>query len=167
MASLSADERKKRKLDKPIVTMKFMLKASKETMTKYADTIEGLPNLAKIILCVAVSLNQVEQVSSDMTMGMLKNYVFESLSGDNMFDDDMDIDTFNGLVQQLFDAGLLLSGTAEPFDISSQYNFTNLYSMPIRLGVHLHDVESALEETLGEQERYRRIMDRAKRTKRG
>ena len=102
-----------------------------------------------------------------MSVGMLRHYVFEALDNDPIYGDDLSIDVFFNLVQQLFDAGLMLTGTAEPFDVSSAHNFANLYSKPIRLGVHLHDVESAVEETLGEQDMYRRIMDRAKKAKRG
>jgi len=164
MASLSPAELKETSVDKPIVSLKFMLKAVKDTIQKHADTIEGLPQMAKVTLCVAVTLNQVGKVSDGLTLGMLKNYVFESLK-DDVYDEDMlSIDVFGGVVQQLFDAGLLLSGTAEPLDVAA-HNFSSLYSMPIRLGVQLHDVESALEETLGDQDMYRGVMQRAKSAK--
>ncbi len=151
-------------MDKPIVALKFMLKAVKETIQKHADIIEGLPQVAKIILCVAVSLNQVGRAAENMTLGMLKKYVFQSLDKDLYDEDELSIDNFSSLVQQLFDAGLLLSGTAEPFDVSA-HGFASLYAMPIRVGVQLHDVESALEETLGDQELYRGVMERARRAK--
>lgn len=167
LESLSSEQRKDTTLEKPLVSLKFMLKASKDTIQKVADLIEELPSLGKVILCVAVSLNSVEQVSDEMSVGMLRHYVFEALDNHPIYGDDLSIDVFFNLVQQLFDAGLMLTGTAEPFDVSSAHNFANLYSKPIRLGVHLHDVESAVEETLGEQDMYRRIMDRAKKAKRG
>ena len=164
MASLSPEQLKETKMEKPVVSLKFMLKAVKDTIQKHADTIQGLPQMAKIILCVAVTLNQVGQTSDRMTLGMLKKYVFESLDSD-MYDEDlMSIDTFSNLVQQLFDAGLLLAGTAEPFDVSA-HSFSNLYSMPIRVGVQLYDVESALEETLGDNDLYRGVMQRARSAK--
>ena len=98
---------------------------------------------------------------------MLKHCVFEALDNDPIYGDDLSIVTFINLVQQLFDAGLMLTGMAEPFDVSFAHDFANLYSKPIRLGVQLHDVESAVEETLGERDMYCRIMERAKNSKHG
>ena len=163
MEALSSKERKETKMDGPIVSLKFMLKAVKETIPKYAQTIEGLPYVGKVILCVAVTLKQVGEVADVLTLGTLKRYVQDAMADDMMFDD-VSIDDFSMLVQQLFDAGLLLSGTAEPFDVSA-LNFDSLHHMPIRVGVQLYDVESALEETLADQDRYRRIMERARSSK--
>jgi hypothetical protein len=97
---------------------------------------------------------------------MLKHYVFEALESDPIYGDDLSIITFINLVQQLFDAGLMLTRMAEPFDVSFAHDFANLYSKPIRLGVQLHDVDSAAEET-GRTGLYCRIMERAKNSKRG
>jgi hypothetical protein len=112
-------------------------------------------------------LNAVEQASDKMSLGMLKHCVFEALDNDPIYGDDLSIVTFINLVQQLFDAGLMLTGMAEPFDVSFAHDCANLYSKPIRLGVQLHDVESAVEETLGERNMYCRIMERAKNSKHG
>jgi hypothetical protein len=164
---LSPVQQKNTQMDKPIVSLKFMLKAVRDTVSKHADLIEGLPQMAKIILCVAVTLNQVGKVSDTLTLGMLKGYVFAAMENE-MYDDDMlSIETFGSMIQQLFDAGLLLAGTSEPFDASSQNSFASLFSTPIRVGVQLEDVESALEQTLGDQDIYRGIMERAKRAKVG
>jgi hypothetical protein len=75
-----------------------------------------------------------------MSLGMLKHCVFEALDNDPIYGDDLSIVTFINLVQQLFDAGLMLTAMAEPFDVSFAHDFANLYSKPIRLGVQLHDV---------------------------
>lgn len=149
-------------MDKPIVSLGFMLKAARETVADYVDKIESVPPLARTILCVAVTLNQVGTVSDGMTIGKLKKYVYQS-QDNGLFDDDMSLDEFNSLVQNLIDAGLLHAGTENSFDVSSQQNFQSLYETPIRLGIQLHDLESVLEKTLGDQPLYRGIMERAKR----
>jgi cell division control protein 6 len=148
--------------DKPIVTLKHMMLAVKDTIQKWADIIDGLPQMAKIILCVAVTLTQAGPDWNVIRLGKLKNFCSAALRED-LYDEDLSVDTFAGLVQQLFDAGLLLSGQVEPMDVS-MHDYSSLYSMPIRLGVQLYDVESALEQTLGEQDFYRGLLQKIRST---
>jgi cell division control protein 6 len=154
--------RAKTTCDKPIVTMRHMMQAIKETIQKHADIIDGLPQMAKIILCVAVTLTQAGPDWNVIRLGKLKNLCSAALR-EEMYDEDLAIDTFFGLVQQLFDAGLLLSGHVDPMDVS-MHDYSSLHSMPIRLGVQLYDVECALEQTLGEQAFYRGLLEKIRST---
>ena len=150
--------------DKPVVTLKNMFQANK-VRTPIADTIEALPEAAKVILCVAVTLNQVENMPRQMTVGLLRDFSMKALSEDELRGDELDLSVFIDLLQQLFDAGLMLHPNhhtdAYPFNVAAPPNH-NLFSTPISLGVHLCDVESALEETLGNQPHYRDVLDRAR-----
>lgn len=160
--SLSKEQGQDTTLDKPIVTLPFILKACKDT--SLSDKIDGLPQMALNILCVAVTLNQVRNISDNMTIGTLKHYVFRSMGSGCPYDeDDVTDDTFLTLIHYLFDAGLLNGGTGEPFDVSSQQNLHAAHLTPIRLGVQLYDVEAALEKTIGDQPFYRRIMENARK----
>lgn len=161
-ASLTPTKRKETTLDEPIVTVKHVMQAIKDTIQKHADIIDGLPQMAKIILCVAVTLNQAGPEWNVIRLGKLKTFCYAALR-EEIFDDNLTDETFRDLVQMLFDAGLLLSGTAQQMGVSS-YDYQSLYAMPIRLGVQLYDVESALEETLGEQEFYRGLLENIRRS---
>lgn len=101
-----------------------------------------------------------------MTVGLLKEFSMKALSEDELYGNDFSLSVFSDLLQQLFDAGLLLhpnhNTDANPFDVAASFANHNLFSTPISLGVHLYDVESALEETLGNQPHYQDVMDRAR-----
>lgn len=160
--TLAPTTREETTLDKPIVTLRHMMLAVKDMIQKHADIIDSLPQMAKIILCVAVTLNQAGPEWNVIRLGKLKNFCYAA-AREEIFDDNLSDETFFDLVQMLFDAGLLLSGTAERMDVST-YDYDSLHTMPIRLGVQLHDVESALEKTLGEQEFYRGLLENIRST---
>ena len=161
LSSLSSNELEETTRDKPVVSIRHMMQAVKETIQKHADIIDGLPQMAKVILCVAVTLAEAGPAWHVIRLGTLQKYCYRAMETE--LEMDVSLEDFSGLVQQLFDAGLLLSGTPEPLDVST-LSFSSLYDQPVRLGVQLHDVESALEQTLGEQVYYRNLLNHVRST---
>lgn len=149
--------------DGPIVKMLHMMQANRATMPKHAATIAGLPQMAKIILCVALSLSQAGPAWKMISLGRLKTFCTEA-SSHNLFDDELNIETFLTIVEQLVDAGLLLTGTRGPIEGFNGHSMAEIQSLPVRLGMQLQDVESALEQTLGDQKFYRDMISYVKET---
>lgn len=161
--SLSPDQLKATTTDEPVVTLKDMLKAAKAS-TPFADIINGLPLFAKVILCVAVTLNQEKKdknISEQMTLGLLRNLSMRALD-DDVCGDSIDISTFGTLFEQLLDAGLLSLPNHQSY-ASALLHCSSLYSTPIDFGVQLYDVESALEATLGDQPLFKKVLENARR----
>mmetsp|Transcript_13683 Transcript_13683/g.15002 ORF Transcript_13683/g.15002 Transcript_13683/m.15002 type:complete len:170 (+) Transcript_13683:3-512(+) len=153
---MNSEQKSSKTLPCPLVKLPHMMQAVKATNKRFTDVIHGLPQMAKVTLCVAVSLAQIGPEWKSMTLGTLKRYCTEA-SSKNLMDDDLNMETFSSIIQQLTDSGLLLMGGGgnDAATEISQTSHSDLYHTRIQLGVQLQDVESAIEKTLLDQEFYR------------
>lgn len=143
----------------PIVTIQHMMKAVKATRSDdYCDIIEGLPHFHKIVLCVAVTLSQVSPSWCVIPASKLHRWT-KSVLGHMNTEDDFTLEIFKDCVSALFDQGLLKSDDESNINTAS---WTSAVNMPIRLGCQLQDVESALEETLGDNKFYGVVLERVR-----
>jgi hypothetical protein len=144
--------------------MRHMMQANQENMTDVADKIDGLPQMAKVVLCVALTLREVSDQWKVMTLGTLQRHCIEAARGGMFGEEDLNQDVILSLVTHLIDAGLLVSYSQEahePGDAAIRSG--NPYHTPVQLGVQLHEVESAMDETLFNQSFYCKLRDRVKR----
>lgn len=138
----------------PLVKLPHMMRAIREGMPmRHADVISGLPQAAKVILCIAVSVSQVWGPTAEISVSTLKKFCVEASHHSLM--DDLGIGHIMSLVEMLIDSGLLLShsGQFNPYDSNPK----------LRIGVQLDDVEIALEESLLKQGFYRALVDYVRR----
>ena len=140
----------------PLVKLPHMMRAIRETMPmRHTDMISGLPQAAKVILCIAVSLSQVWGPTAKISISTLKKYCVEATHHALM--DEVGPGHIASLVEMLVDSGLLV------IDISHNFN-PNDANSKLKIGVQLDDVEIALEESLlKEGGFYRSLVDYVKR----
>lgn len=142
----------------PIVTIQHMMKAIKATRCDdYCDIIEALPHNHKIVLCVAVTLSQVSPSWCEIPVSKLHRWT-KTVLGHMDTEDDFTVEIFKDCVSALFDQGLLKSDDETNINTAP---WTSAVNMTIRLGCQLQDVESALEETLGDNKFYSLVLRRA------
>lgn len=126
--------------DSPPVKIKHMMRAIRESnLIKYAEIIRKLPQLAKIVLCIAVAYGHVEGPNAEISLGYLRNLCQQATKYD-LFED-MDSGSICSLCEQLCDTGLLRVANNDSFDSSDT-------TTKLRIDVQLDDVECALEESL-------------------
>ena len=140
----------------PLVKLPHMMRAIREAMPmRHTDVIAGLPQAAKVILCIAVSLSQVWGPTAEISVSTLKRYCVEATHHAIM--DELGIGHVFNLVGMLMDSGLLVAGNRgqfDPHDVNSK----------LMIGVQLDDVEIALEQSLlGEGGFYKSLVDYVKR----
>ena len=120
----------------PLVKLPHMMRAIREAMPmRHTDVIAGLPQAAKVILCIAVSLSQVWGPTAEISVSTLKRYCVEATHHAIM--DELGIGHVFNLVGMLMDSGLLVAGNRgqfDPHDVNSK----------LMIGVQLDDVEIAL-----------------------
>ena len=133
----------------PLVRLPHMMRAIKDGMpTRHADIICGLPQAAKVVLCICVSLSKVWGAGAVLGISTLKKYVVEATHHSML--DEVAIGHVQNLVEMLTDAGLLIAAS------SGQYS--QCYSPRVKLGVQLDDVEIALEQSLLSEEGFYRSL---------
>jgi hypothetical protein len=152
-------QHKERGLDIPVVTIRDAMAAAKATVKTYVDRINGLPEMAKMVLCVAVTL--CCHSSSNFTMQDLRKHCIEVAAHEGM--DKIDFDMFKQLVQQIVDQGLLLPNEDETNDLGSSAVYAVL-DRPVHFGDQLQDVEIAIADTLEAKPIYNKLMDSIKRS---
>ena len=129
---------------KPLIKLKHMMKAIRETVgKKQTNYIESLPQAAKFVLCLAVTIGNV--LGSDCVMSMAKLKRYCSAATRNGMLDSLSLEHFIEVIDLLIDSGLLLVGGEDRFVDQSGERL-------LRLGVQYDDVECALETTLLQQE---------------
>ncbi len=140
----------------PLVKLPHMMRAIREAMPmRHADVISGLPQSAKVILCIAVSLGQVWGPTAKISITTLKNYCVEATKHAIM--DELGPGHVMSLVEMLIDSGLL------KVDDNLRFN-PNDTNSKLKIGVQFDDVEIALEESLlREGSFYRSLVDYVKR----
>ena len=141
----------------PLVKLPQMMRAIREGMpTRHEEIIRGLPQAAKVILCIAVSLGQVWGPTAAISIATLKKYALQATQHSML--DGYSVGHISNLVEMLLDSGLLQPTLAGCF-----YFNANDHSSLLHLGVQLDDVEIALEKTLLEEPFYRSLVDFVKR----
>lgn len=140
----------------PLVKLPHMMRAIREGMPmRHADVICGLPQAAKVILCIAVSLSQVWGPTAEISISILKKYCVEATHHSIM--DELGLGHVMSLVEMLIDSGLLVTGNSGQFNPHDP-------NAKLKIGVQLDDVEIALEESLlKEGGFYKSLVDYVKR----
>lgn len=142
----------------PVVKMASMMLANRESIKQHADVVDGLPQMAKAVLCIAVTLVQSRSEETRFTLGMLRRYCLDCLEWE---EEGFGIESFRDFIQQLIDSGLLkIHGTASEEFLCADVN--QLHNVPICLSLQLQDVESVLETDLEDREFYRGLIQRAR-----
>jgi Cdc6-like AAA superfamily ATPase len=140
-----------------IVKLPFAMMAIRENITKYADLINGLPLMAKSVLCVATRLARHVDIS-ELTLGTLKSYCMDAFGHDAMLGE-VSMEDFKSLVENLVDGGLLCVAECDRKRLSTE-SLNILAMIPIRLDLQLEDVESAVDEELLKQDFYSSLLAR-------
>lgn len=140
----------------PLVKLPHMMRAIPEAMPmRHNDVIAGLPQAAKVVLCIAVSLCQVWGPTAEISVSILKKYCVEANHHEIL--DELATGHILDLVEMLMDRRLLVAGNSgqfKPQDVNSK----------LMIGVQLDDVEIALEQSLlGEGGFYKSLVDYVKR----
>mmetsp|Transcript_6131 Transcript_6131/g.12636 ORF Transcript_6131/g.12636 Transcript_6131/m.12636 type:complete len:1844 (-) Transcript_6131:84-5615(-) len=139
----------------PLVKVSHMMKAVRQAMPgRHEDVIRGLPQAAKVVLCIAVTISQAWGPKAEISVATLKKYCVEASMHAIM--DELGISQVMNLVETLSDAGLLIIGNRGFFDPSES-------DMKLKLGVQLDDVETALERSLLTEPFFRRLADYVKK----
>jgi cell division control protein 6 len=140
--------------EKPPVKINHMMRAIRESnVIKHAHTIQKLPQLAKVVLCIAVAYGNVIGPKAEISMSHLKKICCHATKH-SLFDD-TDIGSISGLIGTLCDQDLLRvanNGHFDPHDLDTT----------LIIDVQLDDVECALEESLLNGEHghfYSKLMD--------
>jgi len=144
--------------DYPLVKLPQMMRAIREGMpTRHEEIIRGLPQAAKVILCIAVSLGKVWGPTAAVSIATLKRYAVQATQHAML--DDASLGQITNLVEMLMDSGLLTT------DHDGCFNFNaNDPTSRLHIGVQLDDVEIALEKSLLEESSfYRSLVDYIKR----
>lgn len=112
------------------------------------NIIESLPSKAKVVLAILTSLHSVSKSWSIVSCRKLKRYCSEACRHE-MFQDDMNTENFNSLIELLKDTGLIetsikSSNHQKIYDVFEEYDY------PLRVGenVGCDEVEIALDTTL-------------------
>jgi len=143
------------KISLPLVKITHVMKVVREGNPKLAETIQGQPRAAQVVLCVAVTLSHFMSAKTVITQGQLLEYCRAS-SRYGLLEGVCSSD-FSDIVKNLSDAGLLLLGDDEGNSFSFDANH-----VPIKIGVQLDDVECALETSLLAQPFYASVVQHVK-----
>lgn len=144
---------------KPLVTLKHVMSAIRNDNPSWTDRIAALPKMAKAILCVAMATAKEYPAIDSFEVARLRTYCVKVLSMEFSVDS-LDLSAFTSIVEQLFDAGLLLGG--DSFGEHGSVAKSRILRLPVRLGTQLEDVESALDKVLGDTSWYPAIMEQVK-----
>mmetsp|Transcript_11814 Transcript_11814/g.25906 ORF Transcript_11814/g.25906 Transcript_11814/m.25906 type:complete len:893 (-) Transcript_11814:67-2745(-) len=124
----------------PLVKLPHMMRAIREAMPmRHADIISGLPQAAKVVLCICVSLSHVWGPTAEISISILKKYCVQATHHALM--DELGLGHIKVLVDTLVDSGLLVTGN------NAQFNPHDANSK-LKIGVQMSDVEIALEQSL-------------------
>jgi Cdc6-like AAA superfamily ATPase len=147
-------------LTKPVVTIRDMMLAIRETNFKYKDVIEGLTTFEKVTLCAGTHLSRKFD-GKPLTMKSLMDLTMECYGIHN----DLDIEDFKGVMERLQDSGLLLLTEEDKRKLKQGMSIQELCRCLIRFEMQLEDVESAIDETLMKESFYQNLVERVKSLK--
>ena len=148
--------------DQPPVKINHMMWAIREgNIIKHAYMIQKLPQLAKIVLCIAVAYGHVIGPKAEIRISYLKKLC--TTATNHALFDSSDIGSITSFCELLCDSGLLRvanNGQFDPNDTESK----------LIIDVQLDDVECALDESLLNGKHgafYSRLMEFVERKHRG
>jgi Cdc6-like AAA superfamily ATPase len=144
----------------PVVTLAHAMMAIRESNVEYSTLVVSLPTYEKATLCAGVNLSRVLG-NKPLTLGLLRRYSFLLLNIDPYGDDFVSIEDFKGIVERLYDWGLLKLVDFDSFSFSN-LSMSRSSSIQIRFDQQLEDVESALEESLSQNKLYKMMADKVK-----
>lgn len=144
-------------MSEPIVTLNHVMKAVRETIgQRLTESIYALPESAKVILCVGVTLRQCLPASEAIRVGELATFCKEASRYSIM--EEITKSEFLSLVHLLVDSGLFTVGNTST--ISRDYYSCAFDDMTIvNFDVQLHDLECALATTLMDRPFYRKMAE--------
>ena len=155
--SLSEEMLKKSGSHADVVKIQHVMKVIKaECNVPHTKRIEGLPDMARIVLCIATALGQVSDEWKIMRIGQLRQFCNEATCQNIL--DELSIDQFKNIIDDLCDAGLLLRDETDD-DMPIERDENNIETMSIRIGVQLDEVECAMEEVVSQNSFYKRMVD--------
>ncbi|GMI45676.1 hypothetical protein TrCOL_g7236 [Triparma columacea] len=142
--------------DRPPVQIKHVMKAVKSSLGNNTKTIEGLPVVQQVVLCVAVVLGGegAKTAGSELTVGKLMMYAKEAARHGLL--DRIDPSIFMDVLSSLQDLGLIDIGVNE----GGSGGGADQRRRIVRLKTNLDEVEIALEEALGDKPFFRDLMKR-------
>lgn len=141
---------------KPVVTIRDAMLAIRETNRKTKDLIQSLTSFEKMTLCAGVHLSR-KLGGKAVAMGKLRELTMQAFG----MDADVSLEEFKGIIERLFDHGLLKLNEAE----KQAFTKTPMYGLlryPVQFDLQLEDVDSALEHTLMKEDFYKRMVERLK-----
>ena len=147
-------------VDKPVVKVMNMVKVLNTVgISSHVEIIKSLPSKVQTVLCVASALNQVNDTWKEICLHDLKKLCMRATKN-GIIDEDMQSESFQGMVEQLEDAGLFASGELDGYYTTSYDNFMD---RTIRVGAQLEDVKAAVNKSLLQISMYQEIFDRVRR----
>ena len=145
-------------LEKPVVKLPHVMVQIRASNPKYCEIVRHLPTYQQMTLSVGVILARTLR-GKPITLGRLKGYSMEAFG----FDPDYDFistEDFKGIIENLYDTGLLkLSGVKNSNSIA-MLNPIALMERLVRFDLQLEDVESALQQELLQQSFYKNMVAR-------
>ena len=146
----------------PIVKIPHAMMVLRSKNTKYRDIIESLPSFEKYTLVCGVHLSRAIPPGKALSLSILKKCSMEAFGFDEATaGDHVSLEDFKGIIERLADSGLLTLDEGDARALSTE-SISGLMAFPIKFGLQLEDVESALEETLLKEPFYQRIVARAR-----
>lgn len=159
--SLSSEELACTKVDTPVLKVAHILKVLPTVgIGSHVEIIKGLPQKVQTVLCVASALHQISDSWRDIPLSDLKTYCMEATDR-GLIDEEMQSESFQDMVGQLEDAGLICTGGMD--EITSGDQYYDFMDKSIRVGAQLEDVECAIEKSLLQNPIYQKIVDNVKR----
>ena len=144
--------------DDPPVKIAHMMRAIREgNVIKHAEVIQKLPQLAKVVLCIAVAYGHVMGPQAEISPTYLKKLCSQATR--YALFDDSDVSDIINLIETICDSGLLRIKNNGVFDTQDS-------NIKLIIDVQLDDLECALGESLlnGENsEFYAKLMDFVKK----
>ena len=153
--SLTEEQLKAKKLEKPVVTIRHVMASVKATAcTPVTEAIESLPDMQRLVLCVAVCVCRVVSTGR-ISLISLRRYC--SMVSQEQTNQSIDPEDFLLYVQRLVDEGLIIFDDGSETNINSKGMVAALNSR-IHFGQQLQDVESAIVDKLSENHAYARLI---------
>jgi hypothetical protein len=141
-------------LTSPVVKLPHAMMAIKKQNPKIKDLINACPNYEKYTLCCGVHLSRALE-GQDVTLGRLFQMCMEAFGNIGK----LEMEDFKGILERLVDKGLLKMADDEKKSFSRAPS-GNLIYFPLRFGLQLEDVVSALEEGILKEPFYQTIVRR-------
>jgi len=151
--TLSDEEKAQKGVDAPVLKMMHMVKSMRNA-APHVEIIHGLPQIQRIVLCVATALSQVSENWKIMSLNDLRTYVNQFMLRKSM--NVVDIDQLSDIISRLEDASLVLAGEGD--EILHARAYDDQGNRLIRIGVQLEDVELALGNTLLKEDFYKELI---------